>query len=120
MWSVKVLPKTSCSGGVSSLGVVVLVIVSFEASSPASFEVLYSLAAMLEWLLHCCATSRLGARADDNCLSFIVYVKSSQLTGLSGDLDGGDGCLGVAMTLYRRQYNNGSVFILCRFRTLSV
>jgi hypothetical protein len=79
MWSVKVLPKTSCSAGVSSLGVVVLVIVSFEASIPASFEVLYSLAATLEWLLHCCATSLLGARADDNCLSFIVYVKFNSI-----------------------------------------
>lgn len=72
-------PNTSFSGGVSSFGVVVLVIVSFDASIVANFEVLYSLAATVEELLHCCATSRLGARAADNWLSFIAYVKSSQL-----------------------------------------
>jgi hypothetical protein len=47
--------------------------VSFDASISASFEVLYSLAAMVEELDHCCATSLLGASAAvDNCLSFIL------------------------------------------------
>lgn len=69
----KVCPKTRSLGAISSLGVVVLVIVSFDASISASFEVLYSLAAIVEELAHCCATSLLGASADDNCLSFILY-----------------------------------------------
>lgn len=69
----KVCPKIRSFGGVSSLGVVVLVIVSFDASISASFEVLYSLAAIVEELAHCCATSLLGASAAvDNCLSFIL------------------------------------------------
>lgn len=72
IWSVKVCPKTRSFGGVSSFGVVVLVMVSFDASIPASLEVLYSLAAIVEELVHCCATSLLGASAVDICLSFIL------------------------------------------------